>query len=115
LVGAYSAVYANTSIGDGRSSQTPDRTRPVFGVDLAEAAEQMRQCRTSGDRKSCVAIEKYGLRSQGIYRMVRKVASLKERLYNGPHLETLRSLEFHVVPADMGSVNLDSEDWISDY
>jgi len=46
--------------------------------------------------------------------MVRKVASLKERLYNGPHLGTLRSLEFDVVPADMGSVNLDSEEWISD-
>ena len=47
--------------------------------------------------------------------MVRKVASLKERVYKGLHLETLRSLVFDVVPADMGSVNLDSEDWISDY
>ena len=37
--------------------------------------------------KCCVAIEKYGLRSQSIYRvsdMARKVASLKERLDKGP-------------------------------
>jgi len=47
--------------------------------------------------------------------MVRQVASLKERVYKGPHLETLRSLEIDVVLADMGSVNLDSEEWISDY
>ena len=37
------------------------------------------------------------------------------RLYEGPHLETPRSLKFHVAPADMGSVDLDSEEWISDY
>ena len=47
--------------------------------------------------------------------MVRKVASLKERLYKGLHLETLPSLEFDVVPADIGSINLDSEEWVSDY
>ena len=37
--------------------------------------------------KCCVAIGKYGLRSQGIYRisgLARKVASLKERLDKGP-------------------------------
>ena len=47
--------------------------------------------------KCCVAIEKYGLRSQGIYRisgMARKVASLKERLDKGPSAsgDFLRSL-----------------------
>jgi len=38
-------------------------------------------------KKCCVAIEKYGLRSQGIYRVsdiARKVASLEERLDKGP-------------------------------
>jgi len=29
-VDAYPAVHANTSIGNGQISQTPDRTRPIF-------------------------------------------------------------------------------------
>lgn len=58
----------------------------MFGVDLAE-----QMARDGVDvplvmEKCCVAIEKYGLRSQGIYRIsgtMSKVAKLKERLDKG--------------------------------
>ncbi|TFY53332.1 hypothetical protein EVJ58_g9509 [Rhodofomes roseus] len=50
--------------------------------------------------KCCEAIEKYGLKSQGVYRIggtMTKVAKLKERL-----------------DRDLDSVNLDAEEWSSD-
>lgn len=58
----------------------------MFGVDLAE-----QMARDGVDiplvmEKCCTAIEKYGLRSQGIYRIsgtMSKVAKLKERLDKG--------------------------------
>ncbi|KAG0703978.1 Rho GTPase activation protein [Suillus ampliporus] len=99
-VGAHSSVHANTPIGNGHNSQIPDKGRPTFGVDLADQMARDNVELPAILEKCCAAIEKHGLQSQGIYRisgMARKVASLKERL-----------------DKDMDSVNLDSEEWISD-
>ncbi|KAG1864821.1 Rho GTPase activation protein [Suillus subluteus] len=98
--GAHSAVHVNAPIGNGHNAQIPDKGRPTFGVDLAEQMARDNVELPAILEKCCVAIEKHGLRSQGIYRisgMARKVASLKERL-----------------DKDIDSVNLDSEEWISD-
>lgn len=66
-----------------------ERGRPTFGIDLAE-----QMARDDVDvppimMKCCEAIEKYGLRYQGIYRIggtVVKVKELKERLDKGQRL-----------------------------
>ncbi|KAG2048512.1 RhoGAP-domain-containing protein [Suillus hirtellus] len=97
--GAYS-VHTNAPVGSSQNSQIPDKGRPTFGVDLAEQMARDNVELPAILEKCCTAIEKHGLQSQGIYRisgMARKVASLKERL-----------------DKDMDSVNLDSEEWISD-
>ncbi|OBZ66849.1 Rho GTPase-activating protein 23 [Grifola frondosa] len=78
-----------------------DRGRPTFGVDLGE-----QMMRDDVDVppimvKCCEAIEKYGLQSQGVYRIsgtMTKVAKLKERLDK----------------ADLDSVDLDADEWSSD-
>ncbi|KAI8985727.1 GTPase activating protein [Trametes punicea] len=78
----------------------PDKGRPTFGVSLAE-----QMARDDVDVppilvKCCEAIEKYGLTTQGIYRIGgthSKVMKLKERL-----------------DRDLDSVNLDAEEWSSD-
>ncbi|KZT25115.1 RhoGAP-domain-containing protein [Neolentinus lepideus HHB14362 ss-1] len=84
----------------GSTLQVHDRGRPTFGVDLAEqmARDNVEVPPIMG--KCCEAIEKYGLRSQGIYRIsgtVTKVNKLKERL-----------------DKDLDSVNLDADEWSSD-
>ncbi|KAG2142874.1 Rho GTPase activation protein [Suillus bovinus] len=97
--GAY-AVHTNAPIGNNHNSQIADKGRPTFGVDLAEQMARDNVELPAILEKCCTAIEKHGLQSQGIYRisgMARKVASLKERL-----------------DKDIDSVNLDSEEWISD-
>jgi hypothetical protein len=63
-----------------------DRGRPTFGVDLAEQMARDHVEIPPILEKCCAAIEKYGLCSQGIYRisgMARKVSLLKERLDKG--------------------------------
>ncbi|KAG9309469.1 hypothetical protein JVU11DRAFT_10438 [Chiua virens] len=100
LGGAYASAQHPPAANNGPHPSITDRGRPTFGVDLAE-----QMARDSVEippilEKCCAAIEKYGLYSQGIYRisgMARKVGSLKERL-----------------DKDMESVDLDSEEWISD-
>ncbi|KAL4252043.1 GTPase activating protein [Abortiporus biennis] len=80
--------------------QIQERSRPTFGVDLAE-----QMARDDVDLppimvKCCDAIEKYGLQSQGIYRIGgthSKVQKLKEKL-----------------DKDLDSVNLDAEEWSTD-
>ncbi|TRM65399.1 Rho GTPase activation protein [Schizophyllum amplum] len=78
----------------------PDKGRSTFGVDLAE---QMVRDNVEVPRiveKCCQAIEKYGLRSQGIYRLsgtTSKVQNLRQRL-----------------DKDLDSVDLDSQEWSSD-
>jgi hypothetical protein len=90
-VGGFSVVHANPS-STGHNSQIPDKGRPTFGVDLAEQMARDNIELPMILEKCCAAIEKYGLHSQGIYRisgMARKVASLKERLDKGSYLEAL--------------------------
>ncbi|EMD38795.1 hypothetical protein CERSUDRAFT_133320 [Gelatoporia subvermispora B] len=82
------------------NSQMPDKGRPTFGVDLAE-----QMARDDVDVppimvKCCEAIEKYGMFSQGVYRVggtMSKVARLKEKL-----------------DRDLDSVSLDADEWSSD-
>jgi len=82
--------------------QPPDRpqARPTFGVDLGEQMNRDQVEIPVVVEKCCAAIEKYGLRSQGIYRISgtqTKVVKLKERL-----------------DKDVEAVDLDAEEWASD-
>ncbi|KAI0918052.1 hypothetical protein AcV5_002832 [Taiwanofungus camphoratus] len=89
-----------TSSPSTSHSQIPDKGRPTFGVDLAEQMARDDMDVPPIMVKCCEAIEKYGLQSQGIYRIggtVSKVAKLKERL-----------------DRDLDSVNLDADEWSSD-
>ncbi|KAJ7224270.1 Rho GTPase activation protein [Mycena pura] len=77
-----------------------DRGRPTFEVDLAEQMTRDNVEVPPIMVKCCQAIEKYGLESQGIYRVsgtMTKVANLRQRLDN-----------------DLDSVDLDSPEWSSD-
>jgi hypothetical protein len=70
----------------------PDKGRPTFGVDLAE---QMARDNVEVPLimvKCCEAIEKYGIRNQGVYRIggtTSKIAALKARLDKGEYLFSL--------------------------
>ncbi|KAH7885795.1 hypothetical protein F5I97DRAFT_1875464 [Phlebopus sp. FC_14] len=97
---SYVAVQSAQPGVNGTSHSVPDRARSTFGIDLAEQMARDNVELPSILEKCCAAIEKYGIQSQGIYRisgMARKVSLLKERL-----------------DKDMESVNLDSEEWSSD-
>ncbi|KAJ7066582.1 Rho GTPase activation protein [Mycena amicta] len=77
-----------------------DRGRPTFGVDLADQMSRDNVEVPPIMEKCCQAIEKYGLESQGIYRVsgtMTKVANLRQRL-----------------DRDLDSVDLDSTEWSSD-
>ncbi|KAJ7334121.1 Rho GTPase activation protein [Mycena albidolilacea] len=77
-----------------------DRGRPTFGVDLADQMTRDNVEVPLIMEKCCQAIEKYGIESQGIYRLsgtVTKVANLRQRL-----------------DKDMDSVDLDAQEWSSD-
>jgi hypothetical protein len=86
LGGAHTVAQPPHIANNGAQPPIHDRGRPTFGVDLAE-----QMARDSVEipqilQKCCAAIEKYGLYSQGIYRisgMARKVNLLKERLDKG--------------------------------
>ncbi|KIJ65168.1 hypothetical protein HYDPIDRAFT_111063 [Hydnomerulius pinastri MD-312] len=98
----YAAVQPSHTPTNGANAQIqiPDRGRPTFGVDLAEQMARDHVELPSILEKCCGVIERYGLYSQGIYRisgMARKVSLLKERL-----------------DKDLESVNLDSDEWTSD-
>ncbi|KAJ3789826.1 Rho GTPase activation protein [Lentinula aff. detonsa] len=88
-----SATHVNGSNGS-------DKGRPTFGIDLGE-----QMARDDVDippimRRCCEAIEKYGINSQGIYRLsgtTSKVAKLKQLL-----------------DKDLEAVNLDVHEWSSD-
>ncbi|KAF8517885.1 RhoGAP-domain-containing protein [Hysterangium stoloniferum] len=78
----------------------PEKGTPTFGIDLAE---QMTRDAVEVPRimqKCCEAIEKYGMRSKGIYRISgthSKIQKLKEKL-----------------DRDVDSVDLNSTEWTSD-
>ncbi|KAJ7765400.1 Rho GTPase activation protein [Mycena maculata] len=77
-----------------------DRGRPTFGVDLADQMARDNVEVPPIMEKCCQAIEKYGIESQGIYRLsgtVTKVATLRQRL-----------------DKDLESVDLDAQEWSSD-
>ncbi|KAI6010918.1 RhoGAP-domain-containing protein [Pisolithus orientalis] len=96
---SYAAAQPPQSVVNG-NTQITDRGRPTFGVDLAEQMARDQVELPPVLEKCCAAIEKYGIRSQGIYRisgMARRVGMLKERL-----------------DKDMNSVDLDSEEWTTD-
>lgn len=96
---SYSAAQPPQSVANG-NTHISDRGRPTFGVDLAEQMARDQVELPPILEKCCVAIEKYGIRSQGIYRisgMARRVGMLKERL-----------------DKDMSSVDLDSDEWTAD-
>ncbi|KAI6044486.1 Rho GTPase activation protein [Pisolithus marmoratus] len=96
---SYGAAQPPQSAANG-NTHVADRGRPTFGVDLAEQMTRDQVELPPILEKCCVAIEKYGIRSQGIYRisgMARRVGILRERL-----------------DKDMNSVDLDSEEWTAD-
>ncbi|KAF8141964.1 hypothetical protein EV363DRAFT_1249073 [Boletus edulis] len=100
LGGGYAAVQHPQVANNGAHPPITDRGRPTFGVDLAEQMARDNVEIPPILEKCCAAIEKYGLYSQGIYRIsgtARKVSVLKERL-----------------DKDMDSVDLDSDEWTSD-
>ncbi|KIY52957.1 RhoGAP-domain-containing protein [Fistulina hepatica ATCC 64428] len=77
-----------------------DKGRPTFGVPLGEQMIRDNVEVPSILEKCCQAIEKYGLRSQGIYRVngtTSKVQNLRQRL-----------------DKDIDSVDLDASEWSSD-
>ncbi|GJE93311.1 RhoGAP-domain-containing protein [Phanerochaete sordida] len=77
-----------------------DKGRPTFGVDLAEQLVRDDAEVPPIMVKCCEAIEKYGLHTQGIYRVggtITKVKELRERL-----------------DRDLDSVNLDADEWASE-
>ncbi|KAF8801325.1 RhoGAP-domain-containing protein [Phlegmacium glaucopus] len=77
-----------------------DKGRPTFGVSLAEQMTRDNVEVPPIMQKCCEAIEKYGIRSQGIYRVsgtTSKVANLKQKL-----------------DRDLEAVDLDAPEWSSD-
>lgn len=96
---------------------TPDRGRPTFGVDLSEQMARDNVELPAVMEKCCQAIEKYGLRSQGIYRIngtARKVTLLKEKLDKGLLLSTIAYVTMLIGSIDLDAVDLDSDEWSSD-
>lgn len=74
---------ANGANGD---NGIQDKGRPTFGVDLAEQMLRDNVEVPPIMQKCSDAIEKYGMRSQGIYRVsgtTSKVANLRQRLDKG--------------------------------
>ncbi|KAH0582558.1 hypothetical protein H2248_010496 [Termitomyces sp. 'cryptogamus'] len=78
----------------------PASGRPTFGVDLAEQMVRDNVDLPPILPKCCQAIEKYGLQTQGIYRisgMTSKVAKLRQKL-----------------DQDLNAVDLDASEWSGD-
>lgn len=70
----------------GKQPVVVDKGRPTFGVGLAEQMSRDDVEVPPIVRKCCEAIEKYGMASQGIYRISgtsTKVQTLKQRLDKG--------------------------------
>lgn len=109
-----SAVGAN-----GNLAGMVDKGRPTFGVDLAEQMARDNVEVPPIMLKCCQAIEKYGLFSQGVYRvsgMTSKVASLKAKLDRGTSdLKISQSITLiYIFCIDLDSVDLDLPEWSED-
>lgn len=88
----YSNANANVSSASGTTNNsnganlTLEKARPTFGFDLAEQMARDNVEIPPVVEKCCTAIEKYGLSSQGLYRIsgtITKVLKLKDRLDKG--------------------------------
>ena len=112
---------ANNSSGAlGASPITPnglqDRRSPIFGSDLAELLS-----REGGDiprivEKFCPVIEKYGMDSQGIYRISgtqSQMKRLRQKCEEGRALCLLSSHRTDLV-VDLDSLDLESPEWLAD-
>lgn len=75
-----------TPTTNGSSNGIQDNGQPTFGIDLAEQMTRDNVEVPPIMVKCCEAIEKYGIRSQGIYRVsgtTSKVANLRQKLERG--------------------------------
>jgi len=75
-----------TPTPNGSSNGIQDKGQPTFGIDLAEQMARDNVEVPPIVVKCCEAIEKYGIRSQGIYRVsgtTSKVANLRQKLEKG--------------------------------
>ncbi|KAF5383545.1 hypothetical protein D9615_003740 [Tricholomella constricta] len=89
-----------TSVSPNGINGVHDRGRPTFGVDLAEQMTRDNVEIPLIVVKCCQAIEKYGMQTQGIYRIsgtTSKVAKLRQRL-----------------DQDLEAVDLDAPEWSGD-
>ncbi|KAJ3502834.1 hypothetical protein NLJ89_g8709 [Agrocybe chaxingu] len=97
LSGYTSALQTNGHHAHAHQQNVTDKGRPTFGVDLNEQMVRDHVEVPSIMVKCCEAIEKYGIMSQGIYRVsgiTSRVASLKARL-----------------DKDLEAVDLDAPEW----
>ncbi|KAJ7583149.1 Rho GTPase activation protein [Mycena floridula] len=86
-------------VNGGKKSPVADKGRPTFGVGLAEQMARDDVEVPLIVSKCCEAIEKHGLESQGIYRVIgtsTKIQALKQRL-----------------DKDLDAVDLDTPEWSS--
>ena len=84
---------------NGNVGTIVDKGRPTFGVELAEQMARDNAEVPPIVLKCCQAIEKYGLFSQGVYRvsgMTSKVASLKSKLDRGTFCDFRELLDAHL-------------------
>lgn len=84
--GPNQGLQSQNSTTEPSTSPTPEKTAPTFGIDLAEQLIRDGVDLPKVMEKCCQAIEKWGLRSKGIYRLSgthSKIQRLKEKLDRG--------------------------------
>lgn len=96
-----------------------DKGRPTFGVDLAEQMARDNVEVPTTVTKCCQAIEKYGMQTQGIYRIsgtTSKVANLRQRLDKGLLVPSVKHHHAcsNVSNSDLEAVDLDAPEWSGD-
>jgi Rho GTPase-activating protein RGD1 len=97
-----------------------DKGRPTFGVDLAEQMNRDNVEVPAIVKKCCDAIERYGIQTQGIYRIsgtTSKVANLRQRLDKGlsiSYMERVVSYSRVYNSSDLEAVDLDAPEWSGD-
>ncbi|KAJ3564528.1 hypothetical protein NP233_g8237 [Leucocoprinus birnbaumii] len=94
------ASQPSAHLGAGVNGVLPDKGRPTFGVDLSEQMARDNVEVPPIMRKCCSAIEKYGIKNQGVYRVggtTSKIQALRARL-----------------DKDLDSVDLDGQEWANE-
>ncbi|KAF5362023.1 hypothetical protein D9756_002638 [Leucocoprinus leucothites] len=95
-----SSVHLHGGGMNGVGAGLPDKGRPTFGVDLTEQMARDNVEVPPIMLKCCEAIEKYGVRHQGVYRVggtTSKIQALRARL-----------------DKDLDSVDLDGSEWANE-